>query len=87
MLNTQEKIVDFLVLHGLKEIEDHWRDPSKYYCVKQGNTQFLVNITFATLSQDSDTNLIPENRKVAGGMSGIPSNMPCYYLKKAGDWN
>ena len=44
-MTTKEKIVDFVVLPGLNDIQDHWRDPSKYYLVCQREDSFVVNIT------------------------------------------
>lgn len=44
-LTKKEKIVDFFLLPGIHEVEDHWRDSSKYYLVKEKEINYLVNIT------------------------------------------
>lgn len=44
-LTKKERIVDFFLLPGIHEVEDHWRDSSKYYLVKEKEINYLVNIT------------------------------------------
>lgn len=44
-MSNKEKIVDFLLLPGIHEVEDHWRDPSKYYLIKEKGIYYLSNIT------------------------------------------
>ncbi|EOH79468.1 helix-turn-helix domain-containing protein [Enterococcus malodoratus] len=44
-LTKKEKVVDFLLLPGIHEVEDHWRDATKYYLVKESGSSYLVNVT------------------------------------------
>ncbi|WP_438726693.1 helix-turn-helix domain-containing protein [Enterococcus sp. AZ128] len=44
-MSSKEKVVDFLLLPGIHEVEDHWRDPSKYYLIKEKGVHYLVNVT------------------------------------------
>ena len=44
-MTTKENMVDFLLLPGIQEIQDHWRDASKYYLIERNSRHFLVNVT------------------------------------------
>lgn len=44
-MTNKEKVVDFLLLPGMHEVQDHWRNPSKYYLVGEKGVSYLVNVT------------------------------------------
>ncbi|MBX8938531.1 helix-turn-helix domain-containing protein [Enterococcus gilvus] len=44
-MTTKENMVDFLLFPGIQEIQDHWRDASKYYLIERNSRHFLVNVT------------------------------------------
>lgn len=44
-MTNKEKVVDFLLLPGMHEVQDHWRNPSKYYLVEEKGISYLVNVT------------------------------------------
>lgn len=44
-MTNKEKVVDFLLLPGIHEVQDHWRDSSKYYLVEEKGIDYLVNVT------------------------------------------
>lgn len=44
-MSKKEKVADFLVMPGLQETLDHWRDPSKYYLVEKHRSYYLVQVT------------------------------------------
>ncbi|MDU5333455.1 helix-turn-helix transcriptional regulator [Enterococcus sp.] len=48
-MTNKEKMVDFLLIPGLHEVEDHWRDPSRYYLVEEKGINYLVNVTKSEL--------------------------------------
>ncbi len=44
-MSNKEKDCRFLTASGIHEVEDHWRDPSKYYLIKEKGIYYLINIT------------------------------------------
>lgn len=44
-MTNKEKMVDFLLIPGIHEVQDHWRNPSKYYLVEEKGINYLVNVT------------------------------------------
>lgn len=48
-MTNKEKVVDFLVIPGLHEVQDHWRDPSRYYIIEEKGINYLVNVTKSEL--------------------------------------
>lgn len=44
-MTNKEKVVDFLLLPGMHEVQDHWRNPSKYCLVGEKGISYLVNVT------------------------------------------
>lgn len=48
-MTNKEKVVDFLVIPGLHEVQDHWRDPSRYYLIEEKGINYLVNVTKSEL--------------------------------------
>ncbi|WP_088932882.1 transcriptional regulator, partial [Enterococcus sp. 3H8_DIV0648] len=44
-MTTKENMVDFLLFPGIQEVQDHWRDASKYYLIERNSCHFLVNVT------------------------------------------
>lgn len=48
-MTNKEKMVDFLLIPGIHEVQDHWRDPSRYYLIEEKGINYLVNVTKSEL--------------------------------------